>query len=233
MANPFRRKAARARGKPSAAPAQQFAEIWGEAMAAARHLRIVSACLACLCVVMAMGWCSSAGRTLKPLVIRVDEIGRAEAVRYEALEAAPQATDPSTLYFLHAFVHDHFARNPATVRERWTRSLSFLSPDAAYPIMERDSPEIALVTRQPVYDVTQVEQLLLRIEPSPDPPYKAIADFELVDYQRGQERGRERWTASLLFTFSDPLQEQITVNPLGLFILQLQAAPALDLREAP
>ena len=231
MKTPFRRKAA---GDPAAAgPAQQFAEIWGEALVAARHLRILSAALACLCLCLAMGWCNSAGRTLKPLVIRVDEIGRAEALRYEALEAAPRATDPSTLYFLHAFVHDHWGRNPAVVRDRWTRSLSFLSPDAARPIMERDSPEIALVTRQPVYDVTQVEQLLLRIEPAPEPPWKAVADFELADYRRGEEVGRERWTASLLFTFAEPDAELITVNPLGLFILQVEAAPALDLREAP
>lgn len=199
-------------------------------MVAARHLRIATTLLAAICLALAMGWCASAGRTLKPIVIRVDEIGRAEAIRYESVEASSEPTDPATLFFLHAWVHDHFSREPATVQERWTRSLAFLSPEAARPILERDSPEIALVTRQPVYERTEVEELLLRIEPAPDPPWTAVADFDLVDYVRAEERGRERWTASLLFQFADATPELITVNPLGLFVLQVDAAPALDLR---
>ena len=238
MRNPFRRQAkagagkARPRDASPAEAAQQFAEIWGEAMVAARHLRIGTALLAALCLVMAAGWCSSAGRTVKPIIIRVDEIGRAEAVRYEALEASPTPQDPATLYFLHAFIHDHFTRNPATVRDRWTRSLAFLSPPQARAVLDRDSPEIALVSRRPVSEVTLVEELLLRIEPATDPPWKAVADFELADYEGGRERGRERWTASMLFSFADPDPGMITLNPLGLFILQVDAAPALDLRSA-
>ncbi len=215
-----------------AEPAQQFAEIWGEAVVAARHLRLMAAALAALCLMLAAGWCSSAGRTLKPVVIRVDEVGRAEAVRYEAVEADPTATDPAVQYFLHAFIADHFGRNPATVQERWTRSLTFLSPDAAYPIIERDTPEIALVSRSPVTEASKVENVLLRIEPGPEPPFRASAEFEVADYVRGEERGRDQWTAHLMFMFAPVPQELIATNPLGLFIVSLETARALDLRQA-
>ena len=96
MRKPFQRKSeskaaaeskAGSRKRERVEPAQQFAEIWGEAMVAARHLRVGTAALAALCLALAAGWCTSAGRRLKPIVIRVDEIGRAEAVRYEAVEA--------------------------------------------------------------------------------------------------------------------------------------------------
>ena len=232
MRNPFRRTAP-APEKPSRVePAQQFADIWGEAVVAARHLRIGTATLAALCLVLAAGWCSSARRTLKPVVIRVDEVGRAEAVRYETVEANPTATDPAVQYFLHSFLADHFGRNPATVQERWTRSLTFLSPDAAYPIIERQTPEIALVSRSPVTEVSKVENILLRIEPGPEPPYRASADYEIADYVRGEERGRGQWTAHLMFTFAPVSQDLIATNPLGLFVVSLETARALDLREA-
>ena len=231
MRNPLRRTAPDAEKTPRVEPAQQFAEIWGEAVVAARHLRLGTAALAALCLVLAGGWCSSARRTLKPVVIRVDEVGRAEAVRYEAVEASPTATDPAVQYFLHSFLADHFGRNPATVQERWTRSLTFLSPDAAYPIIERQTPEIALVSRSPVTEVSKVENILLRIEPGPEPPYRASADYEIADYVRGEERGREQWTAHLMFTFAPVSQDLIATNPLGLFVVSLETARALDLRE--
>lgn len=237
MRNPFRRAAKAPEKEPiedpgKVEPAQQFAEIWGALMVANQHLRVATGALAALCLVLATGWCSSAGRTLKPVVIRVDEVGRAEAVRYEAVEANPTATDPAVQYFLHAFLADHFGRNPATVQERWTRSLTFLSPDAAYPIIERDTPEIAVVSRSPVTEVSKVENILLRIEPGPEPPFRASADFEISDYARGEERGREQWTAHLMFMFAPVSQELIATNPLGLFIVSLETARALDLRGA-
>ena len=228
-AQPREERSEEARATP-AEPAQQFAEIWGEAMVSARHLRIGTASLAALCLVLATGWCASAGRTLKPIVIRVDEIGRAEAVRYDAMEANPEATDPTTKYFLHSFLVDHFGRNPATVQERWTRSLTFLSPDTAYGIIERTTPEIAVVSRRPVSEVSRVENVLLRIEPSDEPPYRAAADYEIADYFRGEEKGREQWTAHILFTFAPASEELIATNPLGLFIVSLETAKALDLR---
>ncbi len=241
MRNPFRRRPTDPDPPPSATPdppsspagaAEQFAEIWGEAVASARHLRLTCAALAVLCLALASGWCSSAGRTLKPVVIRVDDVGRAEAVRYEALEANPSATDPTTQYFLHAFLDDHFSRKPATVREKWSRSLTFLSPETAYPIIERDTPEIAVVARRPVTEAARVENVVLRIEPGPEPPFRAVADYEIVDYARGVERGRERWTAHLMFVFAEVRPELIATNPLGLFIVSLETARALDLREA-
>ena len=148
------------------------------------------------------------------------------------MEANPTATDPTVQYFLHSFIADHYSRNPATVQERWTRSLTFLSPDAAYPIIERTTPEIALVSRSAVTEVSRVENVLLRIDPGPEPPYRASADYEIAHYVRGEERGREQWTAHLMFTFAPVSQELIATNPLGLFVVSLETARALDLREA-
>ena len=60
---------------------------------------------------------------LKPLVVRVDEVGRAEAVAYEAMEAWADPLDPTT-----GLVVDHYSRRRGTVREYWERFRGFLTP---------------------------------------------------------------------------------------------------------
>ena len=53
---------------------REFAEIWGEQMHAARHLRIVSGVLALVLVILAVALVRLAGAPQpKPLVVRVDE----------------------------------------------------------------------------------------------------------------------------------------------------------------
>ena len=62
--------------------------------------------------------------SFKPMVIRVDEVGRASAVNYAASTYQPQA--PELKYFLIEFVTDHYSRMRATVRENYARSLYFM-----------------------------------------------------------------------------------------------------------
>ena len=62
----------------------------------------------------------------KPLVVRVDEVGRAEAVAYEAMEAQADPLDPTT-----RFVVDHYSRRRGTVRE-------YTAPD--HPPSNRRAP---------------------------------------------------------------------------------------------
>jgi hypothetical protein len=48
--------------------------------------------------------------SVKPLVIRIDDIGRAQAVQYDALTYRPEGQAPELKYFLTQFVKSHFAR---------------------------------------------------------------------------------------------------------------------------
>ena len=50
-------------------------------------------------------------------VVRVDEVGRPEAVAYEAMEAQADPLDPTTGCFLHRFVVDHYSRRRGRIRE--------------------------------------------------------------------------------------------------------------------
>src|SRR3989454_11757385 len=61
---------------------------------------------------------------VKPLVVRIDQVGRAEAVPYDASAYRPQA--PELRYFLTQFVVKHFSRLKATVQREYPDSLFFL-----------------------------------------------------------------------------------------------------------
>ena len=95
---------------------QEYAEIWGEAIHSNRHLRVLSIGLGgvvLLLVIVVFRIVSV--EPPRPIVVRVDEIGRAEAIAYEAMEAQADPLDPTTKYFLNRFIHDFYSRRRATV----------------------------------------------------------------------------------------------------------------------
>ena len=203
---------------------REFAEIWGEQMHAARHLRIVSGVLALVLVILAIALVRLAGAPQpKPLVVRVDEVGRAEAVAYEAMEAAADPLDPTTGYFLHRFVVDHYSRRRGTVQEYFSRSLWFLTPavaDAAYLAESEAVAETALGLSA---EELQVEDVAVRIVPQPEEPHGAAATFDLVRLRDGAEVGREGWSVSIRFGFLAQIPAELVVhNPMGIVISFLQ-----------
>ena len=211
------------RKKPD--PGREFAEIWGEQVASNRFLRLWIFALAGLAALLLIAVVQlSAIELPKPIVIRVDEVGRAEALAYEAVEARADPLDPTTKYFLNQWLSDFYSRRRATVETSWARSLIFLTADLANAAFASDSQTVARLAAGVTTEERQVEGVLLRINPNPEPPHAATADFDLVTLQRGQPTERERWTVSLQFTFLDQVPpDLLPTNPMGLVITFLQA----------
>ena len=179
---------------------REFAEIWGEAVQANRKLRTILIFLSASIVLGVVVLIRIAGaEPPRPIVVRVDEVGRAEALAYEAATAQADPLDPTTKYFLNRFVDDFHSRRRATVEEHWTRSLRFLSTELANAAFQRDAGEVASVAAGTAESETQVDQVVLRIHPSPEPPHAATADFDLVHLAGEQEIRRERWSLTLRF----------------------------------
>ena len=210
-------------------PGKEFAEIWGEQVASNRFLRLWIFALAGLAFLLLVAVVRlSAIELPKPIVIRVDEVGRAEALAYEAVEAQADPLDPTTKYFLNQWLSDFYSRRRATVETSWARSLNFLTTDLANAAFANDSQEVAQLAAGITTDERQVQGVVLRINPNPEPPHAAVADFDLVTLRRGQETDRERWSASLQFTFLDQVPpELLPANPMGLLITYLQADRAV------
>ena len=202
----------------------EYAEIWGEAIHTNRHLRVISGglAIAVLLLILVVFRIVSV-EPPRPIVVRVDEVGRAEAVSYEAMEAQADPLDPTTKYFLNRFIYDFYSRRRATVAENWSRSLRFLSTELANASFRSESQNVALLAAGGARDELQVSRVILRIQPNPQQPHSATADFDLVRMEMAREVSRERWTLSLQFLFLEEIPPDLIVsNPMGIIINYLQ-----------
>ena len=218
---------AKANKKPADA-GTEYAEIWGETIHANRHLRILSIGLGILVLLLAIGVVRlSSVEAPRPIVVRVDEVGRAEALAYEAVEMQADPRDPTTKYFLNRFLHDFYGRRSATAEEYWPRSLRFLSTDLANAAFTANSDAIALVAAGLAPEERRVEDVQIRIQAQPSPPHGAVADFQVVRTVSEQEVGREFWTVTVQFVFMPVIPPDLIVhNPMGLQITYLEADQA-------
>ena len=134
----------------------EYAEIWGEAIHTNRHLRTITVGLGIAVILLIIVVIRIASvDPPRPIVVRVDEIGRAEAVAYDVMEAQADPLDPTTKYFLNRFVYDFYSRRRATVEENWSRSLRFLTTDLANASFRAESQNIALLAAGAARDELQ------------------------------------------------------------------------------
>ena len=211
-------------------PGKEFSDIWGEIVVSNRHFRLATYALAGVLVLLLVAVVRLSSVELpKPIVIRVDDVGRAEALAYDALEAQADPLDPTTKYFLAGFVRDHFSRRTATAEKAWSRSLNFLVTGLADAAFRRDMEAVSAVAAGLSEQERQVENVSLAIRPQPEPPHGADADFEVVVLENGEEVSRERWSVSLQFTFLEQVPaNMLPVNPMGILVTYIQADRVAD-----
>jgi type IV secretion system protein VirB5 len=157
---------------------------------------------------------------LQPLVIRINEAGRAEAVNYGSLDYQPQEAELK--YFLVQFVHAYYGRMRATLREAYPRSLYFLDGRLTDAAIESNKKSKVIETFLAAHtDEIDIEVKNVAIEDLRRAPYKATVEFEKVFYSPADhlETRRERYTASIVFVVKQPVPNAlIPINPLGFTI---------------
>lgn len=200
---------------------RQFVELYGSALVLNTYLKIALV-LVSLVALGLIGLNIHTARRyadVKPLVIRIDQVGRAEAVAYDASRYAPQA--PELRYFLTQFVVKHFSRIRSTVQREYPDSLLFLEPalaDATIAADDRGRTLEQFLTNPSADEIDVVVQNVSLSELA-TPPYKAVVAFQKVFYAPGtrHERNRETHVAQVTFTMRDRVPNAlIPVNPLGL-----------------
>ena len=201
---------------------RQYAEQFGSVLVANTYLKI--ALVLALGIGAGLVWLNvSTLQTVanfKPLVIRISDIGRAEAVAYDTLAYTPQAAE--IRYFLQEFVTWHYGRRRATLQEDYPKSLHFLDQALADATIaaHRAQPvlETFLLSQDPEIEI-EVHQV--SIDDLREPPYEATIDFDQVSLSRqGQrETGRARFEAHVQFVVRPQVSNALVpVNPLGLTI---------------
>src|ERR1700723_1933469 len=73
-------------------------------------------------------------QNFRPLVIRIDDLGRAEAINYHNFEYKPQ--DAEAKYFLSQFCTLFYRRNRYTMQDDFSKSLYFLDGKLADGILD-------------------------------------------------------------------------------------------------
>lgn len=203
-------------------PRRRYVEQYASSLVLNNYLKIAALSLS-LCVVALVYLnvrTSQALRSFKPLVIRVDEVGRATAVNYTAAPYQPQA--PELKYFLIQFVTHHYSRMRATVRENYARSLYFMDARLADATIESNKKSKAIErfltdTREEI----DVRVKNVTLEDVRQPPYRATVDFDKIFYTPSDhtEVRRESFVAQFVFVIQDQVPNAvIPINPLGLTI---------------
>ncbi len=157
----------------------------------------------------------------RPLVIRIDDLGRAEAINYHNLEYKPQ--DAEAKYFLSQFCALYYRRNRYTIQNDFSKALYFLDGKLADGILDayRKDDIIKKFLMNTSASEIDVEVKKVALEDMQTPPFKARVDFYLVYYSPADhsEIKRDLYTANFVFVFKSKVpNELIPINPLGLAI---------------
>ena len=202
-------------------PAQEYVEIWAAYQQSARTYRLFAFLGLLSALFFAWGWHRAATRYPEPMVIRVDEVGRAVPVRIAQMGFSYSAVDPVTRYFLGAFVEDNLERSAASVAARWQRSLRFLHEDLLARERAEQLEDVSAWASGQRRGEIELEGLDLLVQESPSPPYKARVTCERVYRVDGAAQQRDSLLIELEFVFvgaSGVARSAVLANPVGLVI---------------
>jgi type IV secretory pathway component VirB8 len=200
-----------------------YLEQYGDPMVTNTYLKIALALLSVVCVALALIDLRTIRtfQNFRPLVIRIDDVGRAEAISYQSLDYKPQAAEAK--YFLSQFCALYYRRNRYTIQDDFSKALYFLDGKLANGILDayrKDDIARKFITNTSAAEI-DVDVKEVAIEELETPPYRARVDFYMVYYSAADhtEIKRDLYTADFVFVFRNQVpNELIPINPLGLTI---------------
>ena len=200
-----------------------YLESYGDPMVTNTYLKIALALLSIVCVALALIDLRTIRtfQNFRPLVIRIDDLGRAEAINYHNLEYNPQ--DAEAKYFLSQFCTLYYRRNRYTIQDDFSKSLYFLDGKIANGILDayrKDDIIKKFITNTAAPEI-DVDVKKVALEEMQTPPFRARVDFYMVYYSPADhsELKRDLYTANFVFLFKSQVpNELIPINPLGLSV---------------
>lgn len=166
-----------------------------------------------------------------PLIIRINDVGRAEAIDYRNFQYRPQEAENK--YYLTRWAELYFSRNRFTIERDQADSLYFLNGDVQRAVIDQERKDDIIAKYQsdsslPFVDVEVKNVILDDLRQS---PYSARIEFEKVftNPSDQSEIKREQWTATVTYVFRDKVKnDELTVNPLGLTIVRFRTDQAFE-----
>ncbi len=181
--------------------AERYLEQYGDPLVMNTYLKITILCLVAVCLALAALVFKSqkALASMRPLIIRINDVGRAEAIDYRNFQYRPQEAENK--YYLTRWAELYFSRNRFTIERDQTDSLYFLNGDVQRAVIAEEQKDKIIQTYRndstlPYVDV-EVKNIVL--DDLRQSPYSARIEFEKVYTNPADhtELKRERWTASV------------------------------------
>ena len=213
--------------------AERYLEQYGDPMVMNTYLKVAVLALSAVAVALTGVVYKShqALASAKPLIIRIDNVGRAEAIDYRDFQYRPQEAENK--YYLGRWAELYFSRNRFTLVRDQTASLYFMNSDVQRDVIEQERkaqtiptylkdsglPYVTIVVKNVILDDLKMS------------PYSARIEFERIytNAQDMHELKREQLTASVTYVFRDSVHnQQLAVNPLGLTIIRFRVDQAFD-----
>jgi type IV secretion system protein VirB5 len=213
--------------------AERYLEQYGDPLVMNTYLKIAILVLATVCLVLAalVFRSQKALANMHPLIVRINEVGRAEAIDYRNFQYRPQEAENK--YYLTRWAELYFSRNRFTIERDQTSSLYFLNGDIQRAVIDQERKDNIIQeyikdSALPYVDVEVKEVVLDDLRQS---PYSARIEFEKVFTNPSDHTvlKRERWTASITYVFRENVKNnELAVNPLGLTIVRFRADQAFS-----
>jgi type IV secretory pathway TrbF-like protein len=213
--------------------AERYLEQYGDPLVMNTYLKVAILVLAAVCLALtALVFRSQKDlASMRPLIIRINDVGRAEAIDYHNFQYRPQEAENK--YYLTRWAQLYFSRNRFTIERDQTNALYFLNNDVQRAVIDQERKNNIILTYRndstlPYVDVEVKNVVLDDLRQS---PYSARIEFEKVFTNPADhtELKRERWTASVTYVFRETVKnDELAVNPLGLTIVRFRADQAFS-----
>lgn len=170
-------------------------------------------------------------KDFRPIVVRVDSVGKAEAVKYGDATYHPE--EKELRYFLSQWVQYYYGRNRFTVKQDFPKSFFFMDEKLASNIINghQQSKDIEQFLSNPTAPNVYVEVNQITLDHLSQAPYTGTVDFtakQVAPYS-DEVVSTQRYTVSVQFDIRpDVPNSLITVNPLGFTILAFHDAQAFN-----
>jgi type IV secretory pathway TrbF-like protein len=213
--------------------AERYLEQYGDPIVMNTYLKVTILVLAVISVVLA-GLVYRSQRALAdmhPMIVRINDVGRAEAIDYRNFQYRPQEAENK--YYLSRWAELYFSRNRFTIERDQTNSLYFLNGDVQRAVIDQERKDNFIQTyiKEGSLPYVDVEVKSVVLDDLRQSPYSARIEFEKVFTNPADhsEIKRERWTASVTYVFRENVKNnELAVNPLGLTIVRFRADQAFS-----
>ena len=213
--------------------AERYLEQYGDPLIMNTYLKIAILVLAAICLMLGFLIFRSqkALANVHPLVIRIDDVGHAEAIDFRDFNYRPKEAENK--YYLSRWAELFFSRNRYTIQHDFSNSLYFMNADVQRAVVEdyRKNKTIDSFIHDSTIPYVDIEVKNVILDDLRQSPYSARVEFLKIYTNPADhsELKRERWTASVTYVFRDAVQNgEIQVNPLGLTIVNFRADQAFE-----